>query len=460
MPLKTTINILIMSALLAVSVFAQEKIQTDPDESEASIIKERVRIKTGLIENKISRMKNLKKKINIDMDEVGEKIVSKEKLRSLEQEIKKVLENFEKAKALFGRENYVMANNMLDDISVRTVRITGTFSNIYRRVMAYKLHERKELRHVGKAVDRTDMALARAARAVNKSGEGRESFPGLRRAYEIQEKAKIKLYGKEPESALRLTLKARDLVVTTLKQALDKEDLEDFKKRAQTYWENTNKIIERIEAETSRNSNEKLNRAIEKAKSLQEKAAGLLRTGKPIMAERSAKAARTIVNSISSIHRKADNVENEIRRVNSKAELAEDIIEKSGNEKAAGVLEKGREQLENAEELAAEGKKGAAAARVSVAARLIAKSVDIAGGVKDDIKRDLRQQIRRTQKIVDRAAAFASSDYSMEKAGRAENLVDNARIAEQNNKPKKAMRFLDEATDLAFEVIAREAVKK
>jgi hypothetical protein len=65
-------------------------------------------------------------------------------------------------------------------------------------------------------------------------------------------------------------------------------------------------------------------------------------------------------------------------RVKAKLDLAGDIVARSGNEKAARILEKAREHFDRAERSGADGRAGLAAVEMDLSLKLAAKAVDIA----------------------------------------------------------------------------------
>jgi hypothetical protein len=132
-------------------------------------------------------------------------------------------------------------------------------------------------------------------------------------------------------------------------------------------------------------------------------------------------------------------------------EKAAEIVESSGNEKAVEILNSGKTHYDNGKELCEKGESAKATVQFDIAAKMTAKSVDVANG---ETRKDMvmKREIKKTMIIVKRAESEAKTE---EQKARIENAKQLVQKAEQNtNNPKVCLELLDKATDIAFSVIA------
>ena len=306
-------------------------------------------------------------------------------------------------------------------------------------------------KRVGHAIRVTDRALFRAAQLAKKTDNGVEAFPGLRRAFEIQEQAKQALAGGQFELAMKMTIRARDLIGRTIKDALDAEELEQVRDRAVAFWKQTNRMIKRIEASIDPSKNVKAARLLAMASKEQARARELA-DDYPYRALRHARAARRIVNELIRFYQRAKNCDQRAARLEQRLENAKEIVEESDNEKAAELLERAANHYEKGVELCQAGDAGKATAQFDIAAKLGAKAVDIAKGNSPRVQA-LKREIRKTALIVKRAGEIAETDRQKEAIEKAQRLVGKAK--ENVDNPKACLKLLDKATDIAFNVIAQ-----
>jgi tetratricopeptide (TPR) repeat protein len=313
-------------------------------------------------------------------------------------------------------------------------------------------------KRVGRAIRVTDRMLFRAAKLAKKTDNGEDAFPGLRRAFELQEQAKQALASGRLEVAMKMTIRARDLIGRTIKAALDSADVAAVRERVVEYWKQTNKMIKRIERYIDPSANPKAARLIEMAKKEQERARELAETH-PYRALRHARAARRIVSELIRFHQRAKRCDVRAERLEERLENAKEIVEESGNEKAEEILERGISHYEKGVELCQQGDAAKATAQFDIAVKLVAKAVDIAKGNTPRTKA-LEREIRKTALIVKRAGEIAETDNQKESVEKAEELVEQAKENIEN--PKTCLKLLDKATDIAFKVIekARRTDKK
>jgi hypothetical protein len=361
-----------------------------------------------------------------------------------------------KLDALAGTTDYKRSNEVLDEIGLKMISFSEALGIIEQKMVAYRQELRLHIAKISTAIERTDKAIARAVLIVKKSEKGEEAFPGLRRAFEVQEDAKQKFASKEFRAARDLTLKAHEILENTVKSALDAEDIEELIERAVTFWENTNRMIERIESELDVSEHGKAAQLIEKAKELQRAAKELASQKKPRMAVNTSLKARRVVQGLIKIHQKAGNIEAELVRAESRLEQAEAIVNEADNDRAEKILESGRKQIEEAKELSAQGKDENAAARLVAGMKLIAKAVDVAEGPKDELRKSIEVQIVRTERIVNKASEMADDERSNNAVAAAKGFLKEGKEAARAKEIQKALRLLDKATDIAFKVIAKE----
>ncbi|MBD3393239.1 MAG: hypothetical protein GF418_14040 [Chitinivibrionales bacterium] len=305
-------------------------------------------------------------------------------------------------------------------------------------------------KRVGAAIRVTDRALVRAARLARKTENGVDAFPGLRRAFELQEGSKQELAAGRLEPAMKMTLRARDLIGRTMRAALDSAEVAMVRERAMRFWKQTDRMIRRIERRIDNDDNPRAARLLKMAKDEQNRARDLAEEH-PYRAFRHAKAARRIVNEMLRFHRRAQHCEDRAELIGERLEDAEEMVEESGSEKAAQILDKGKSHYEKGVELCEAGNAGQATAQFDIAAKLTAKAVDVAKG---NTRRDhaLKREIHKTGVIVKRADAMAETGEQKEKVERARELVKEA--GDNIDKPQVCLKLLDRATDLAFSVIA------
>lgn len=305
-------------------------------------------------------------------------------------------------------------------------------------------------KRLGHTIRVTDRALVRAAKLAGKTDNGEETFPELRRAFELQEDAKQALAAGRYERAGRMTLRARDLIGETMRAALDSADIEAVRERAVAFWQRTNRIIRRVEHHVDADRNPRAARLIAMAQREQEKARSLA-SEYPYRALRHAKAARRMVNELMRFASRAEHCEERTVRLGDRLEQAEEVVEESGDVKAVDILARSTQHYEQGTDLCEQGSSAKATVQFDIAAKLAAKSVDIARGTTRTDKAVMRE-VRKTGLIVERAASVADSDAQKRRAAAARELVDKA--AAQADNPQVCLKLLDKATDIAFSVIA------
>lgn len=306
-------------------------------------------------------------------------------------------------------------------------------------------------KRVGYAIRVTDRAVVRAAQLAKKTENGEEAFPGLRQAFELQEKAKQALAAGRFEAAMKMTPRARDLVGRTMRAALDSADVAAVRKRAREYWKQTNRLIDRVDGHIDPEKNPKAARLLAMARQEQERARELAEDH-PYRALRNARGARRIVNELIGFHRRAQYCGDRADRLGERIEDAEEIVEESSSEKATVVLEKGVNHYTRGAELCEQGAAAKATAQFDIAAKLVVKAVDIAKG-NTAKTHALSREIRKTALVVKRAGRVAETEAQKTRVERAERLVEEARDRKDN--AQVSLKLLDQATDIAFGVIAR-----
>jgi len=306
-------------------------------------------------------------------------------------------------------------------------------------------------KRVGHAIRITDRAVLRAAQLARKTDDGDEAFPGLRRAFELQEEARQALAAGRFEPAMKMTLRARDLVGRTMRDALDSADVAAVRRRVVEYWKQTNRMIERIEDRIDPEKNPRAARLLAMAGQEQARARELAEDH-PYRAVRNARHARRIVNELTGFHRRARHCEDRVERLGERIGDAEEIVEESGDEKAARILEKGVSHYTRGVELCEQGNAARATAQFDIASKLVAKAVDIAKG-NTPKSHAVDREIRKTGLVVRHAGRVAETDEQKARVERAEKLVEEAR--ERKDNARVSLELLDKATDIAFGVIAR-----
>lgn len=319
----------------------------------------------------------------------------------------------------------------------------------FEREVRGQLAKAGRVRH---ALSATDRMIFRASQLARRSGEdeGHEVFRALRRAFEIQEEAKKAMVAGRYEAALKLTLKARDIVGRVVRATLDAEDAEVVRRRAEQLCEQTRRMIERAGERLDAEKNPRAAKRLEMAREQNERGCGQIEE-QPYRAIRTIGKARATVGRLVRFAKRMGLLDERMERLAEWIDRAEELVEESGSEKAVTILAKGVGHYEKAAEFAAEGDTKRATAQLDIAAKLVTKAADIARGETPRSKA-LRSELRKTDAIVKRAAAAAETDEQKEKVGRARALVKKAE--ENLDNPRVCMELLDKATDLAFSAIA------
>jgi len=304
-----------------------------------------------------------------------------------------------------------------------------------------------------KAVNLTDMALTRATRMAGKTGEGQNAFPGLRRAFELQEKAKEALVAGHMEQALDLTIRARDVIGVTLQMALDSSDVALIKEHAQQYYERTENMIKKISGEINPDKNPNAAKLVTEAQNQLDKAKEARDAGEPYKALQFASRAREIVDQIARFQHQVETIDQRIPNIQSKIDRATGIVEDANNAKATEVLDKGVDHFNKGKDLYDAGKDKEATVELDVAVKLVAKSVDIVKGTGTVNGVDIGMEIKKTEIIIKKASELASTDQQKDNVEKAKTLVTQAR--EKTSTPEVCLKLLDQATNEAFAVIAQ-----
>jgi tetratricopeptide (TPR) repeat protein len=305
-------------------------------------------------------------------------------------------------------------------------------------------------KRVALAIRATDRALVRAAQIARKTGNGTESFPGLRRAFELEENAKQALAAGRLEASMKITLKARDMIGETMRAALDSADVEAVRQRAADYKDATSEMIARIERNIDKDANQKIARLVDMAKKEQAKAQEMAEES-PYQALRHAQAARRIVSEILQFGQRAKNCESRGEMLASRIEEAQEAVESSGNEKAVDILQSGIRHYDNGKELCENGNSAQATVQFDITLKLVTKSVDIARG---ETRKDLilKREISKTMIIVKKAESVSETEQQKSRVETARQLVQKA--GDQTDNPEACLKLLDKATDIAFSVIS------
>jgi|GEM_PF-5901383 len=328
-------------------------------------------------------------------------------------------------------------------------RLAASLQDLLREETAIRMRI-ATVKRIGLAIRATDRALFRAAQLAKKTDSGVEAFPGLRRAFEVQEEAKQVLAAGRLEGAMKLTLRARDLIGETMREALDSADIAAVCERAKEFWKQTNVMIKRVEKRIDEEKNPRAARLIEMAKQEQEKARELA-DEHCYQALRHAQAARRMVNEMVQFNMRAKNCEDRTDILARRIEEATQAVEESGDEKAAEILQSAVQHYEKGKDLCGQEKAGEATVQFDIAAKLTAKAVDIAKG-NTPKNAMLKREIRKTMLIVKKAESVAQTDAQKQKVENAQQLVRKA--GETIDKPEACLKLLDRATDLALAVIA------
>lgn len=305
-------------------------------------------------------------------------------------------------------------------------------------------------RHLTHAIRRTDDMLVKATRISRKTGESEDAFPGLRRAYELQENAKQALAAGRLEAAMRITLKARDVLGETLRSALDEQDIEQVRRHVKASYKRTAEAVERIGEPIDNEKNPKAARLVEIAENDLAKARELVEE-RPYVAVRHVEHAQRVVREMRRFYARSTQCEERIGRLEERIERAREIVDESGEEKAADVLSKASEHYARGVELCQAGDSKKATVQLDIASKLTARSVELANDVSRADKA-VANEIRKTARIVKKASELAETDQQKLAAARAQELTAQAK--ERIDQPRVSLKLLDEATDIAFSIIA------
>jgi hypothetical protein len=327
--------------------------------------------------------------------------------------------------------------------------------DLEQRVFATTEKRKLEGDHVRSALERTDRVLDKASKFIRKSGTDEESFPGIRRAYELQDEARQKLMDKDITQAFLLTLKSREIVLKIAESALDSEDQNALIEKEKEFWEKTNLMIQKLEQEPARGAKEA--GLLERAKVLQDKAASQLAEKQTLAAAQSSRAARRIVAGLAFSSKEEGDVRKALERVSAKQKQADAEASESKDTRAQKILEISADHLRQAGDLLSSDKDAAAAGHVRIAAKLIAKAMDMAADENGDSGStgQLENELRRAQRILDRANRSALNDAERAKTVQAADLLKEADSSLRAKDIAKCRQLLDKATLLALEVLSR-----
>ena len=455
-------GILLMTALTVSAVNAQtidpQQLRTRIDEGK--MIYQRVQYVIQTLSTLSDRLESLALKADEQ-----DKARLTTAITAIQQEVDKFSANLQQAQtiaedasALYSAGKYLECASKIDAYLARIRLLRDEAVSRYReyssKIGTLEQEIRKKIAtfvHAEKAVKRTDAVLARAAAIAKKTGNGSEAFPGLRRAYELQEKAKQALVALHPWIAINLTFKARDVIGETVQSALDSADIAAVKQRAVAFYTKTESMIKRISAQVDMTKDTRLVKLLNEAIDLQAKAKEAADAGQAYKAIRAATRAREIVEEIISFAHRVDNIDSRIERVGSRIARATEIIEESGNEKAVAILEKAVTHFDKGKELWQADKDKAATVELDIAVKLATKATDMAKGDLPVRGLDMGNEIRKTEMIVKRAESLATTDQQKAAVARAQAAVAEAR--EKIAEPQVCLKILDRATDIAFTVI-------
>ncbi len=419
-----------------------QKLRTD-----ASLFQQRVEEMNRVLEKGEMDLAYLKETVENLMRIASER--DREKIRkflaNMEPKVEAVRVQFQalKQNVKNGSVNITEVKSSVESIVTPLVREIKEFQKIIReRIMTVK--------RAGYMINVTERAMYRSARLARKTENGIDAFPGLRKAFELQEEAKKALAEGNPKLAVKLTIKARDLIGETITAALDSTDIEMVKKRAVKYFRHTQQMIKRISAKTDPDNDPRVAKRLKMAKEEQERAKQLVEEH-PYRALRHARNARRIVNEILRFQNRLEHFDERVERIEEKSEMAEEIVKESGDPKAAEILEKGTSHLEKGKELGEAGNSKAATAQLDIAVKLVAKAVDIAKG-NTPKTHAVNREIKKTALIVNKAADIAETDKDKEAVKRARAMIAEAEERKEN--PSVALKLLDKATDIAFRLIS------
>lgn len=345
-----------------------------------------------------------------------------------------------------------------DPVAIRA-EFDGTTRVLLQNIHTFERSIRERIMtvtQVTRAIRSSDQAIMRASRLAKKSSEGDGVFGGLRHAFELQEEARQALADGRLELAMRLTLKARDLVGESISAALDSADMLIVKERAVDYYNETMRLIEKIRPTINGPGNPRVANRLEQAEKLVLKAHDIVRE-KPYLAMRYLREGREIVNTLARFEDRKENINDRLDRFSQKLEETKTAIAESGNLRARQVMEKAAAHFQNAKDLHQNNQDNGATAQLDIATKLAARAADLArgDGVTD---RSLRKEIIKTGMIVRRAEKVALTNDQKESVHKAQSQLDEARLKEDN--PSVCLNLLDAATDIAFKVIAQVHVSE
>jgi hypothetical protein len=431
---STQLTIVFLLGILVSSLFAQDRLEES---------RERVIQGISALQARIEyRMQSIERLLTLASEKDKEAV--RTFLRRIEPKVEQVQSELETLKERVANATDAQLGSI--DPQSKVLRLMEEF-NTFEDALRKRLTLAKR---VGHAIRVTDKALFRATKLAHKAKDGVEAFPRLRRAFELQEDAKQALANGRHEQAMKLTLRARDLIGETLRAALDSADIQEVKERFATFWKQTNRIIKRIEKVIDPAANPKAAKLLRMAKEEQRKAKELAENH-PYRALDHARKARRIVNQMKKFHNRVEHFDERLAKLEEKIDEVEEVIDEADNEKASSIFEKGIRHFEKARELGEAGNTKAATAQLDIAVKLVTKAVSIAKG---NTKRGLLtdREIRKTNLIVSRAADLATTEKQKQAVEQARALI--AQAEEKKDNPSIALRFLDKATDIAFRVIA------
>jgi flagellin-specific chaperone FliS len=306
-------------------------------------------------------------------------------------------------------------------------------------------------RRLALALRATDDMLLKATRISRGTDNVDDAFPGLRRAYELQENAKQALAAGRLEASMQMTLRARDILGQTLREALDEQDARQVRRHVKASYQRTVDAVERLSERVDATDNPKAARLVEVAGNELAKARELI-DERPYVAVKHVERARRIVREMRRFAVRGNRCEERVTRLEERLDRASEIVEESDDEKALEVLTKAKEHYRRGVELCEAAQTTKATVQLDIAAKLTARAVELAGDVTRADKA-IAREIRKTALIVKKAAEVAATDEAERRVARAKELVAEAR--ERIDQPRVSLKLLDQATDIAFAVIAR-----
>lgn len=389
------------------------------------------------------QVKDAVEKIQNDITELSSKL---ENIKADETQISNDYSSGKCTQCLTRIENVLeRVRNLKERAQNITLKMISLEKETKARVITSKKSE--------KAVKLTDMALTRATRMVGKTGESQDAFPGLRRAFELQEKAKEALVAGHMEQALDLTIRARDVIGVTLQMALDSSDVALIKEHAQQYYERTEAMIKKLKGQIDPDKNPNAAKLLTEAQNQLDKAKEARDAGEPYKALQFASRAREIVDQMAKFEHQVETIDQRIPNLQAKIDRAKDIVEDANNANATEVLDKGVDHFNKGKDLFEAGKDKEATVELDVAVKLVAKAVDIVKGTGTVNGVDIGKEINKTEIIIKKASELASTDQQKDKVEKAKALVSQAR--EKTSTPEVCLKLLDQATNEAFAVIAQ-----